>query len=306
MNEGAKIYPEARVVTANVSLLKGISTLANSHGVWYERNITNISLGLDTIADTSTSYECETSPFLSRVNPEKIGEKTAFLATASRNGVTIPIERRDVVLSEHVVDSLILGLFTDAVNGRNALNGRSVFTKKLGEMVAHPSISITDVPMDPQGNSMRRFDTEGIPTSNCGILENGVLSSFLYDCKTAAQTNTTSTGHALRGRNGTTYISPHCLRMSGPIDDITEDPCLFVHEVIGAHTANPLTGEFSVEVANAFLTEEGEFTQPIKKAMIVGNVFEMLQQIDGISAETKVFNCAIVPKMRFPSVQVIG
>ena len=160
--------------------------------------------------------------------------------------------------------------------------------------------------MDTRGNSMRRFDTEGTPASRCGIIEGGVLSSFLYDCKTAAQANTVSTGHALRGGNGATYISPHCLRVSGDVCDVTREPCLFVREVIGAHTANPLTGEFSVEVANAFLMEDGEFVQPVKKAMIAGNVFEMLRQIEGISAETKVFDGAVVPRMRISSQQVIG
>jgi PmbA protein len=306
MNEGAGMHPEARVVTACVSLSKGSSILANSHGVWYERDMTNISLGLDAIADGSTSYEYDASPFLSRIDPEKIGEKTAFLATASRNGVVVPVERRDVVLSEHVVDSLVLKLFMEAVNGRNVLTGKSIFAGKLDEMVADSSISISDVPMDPLGNSMRRFDTEGTFTSSCDILENGVLSSFLYDCKTAAEANTVSTGHAFRGGNGATYIAPHCLRVSGLVGDVTREPCLFVHEVIGAHTANPLTGEFSVEVANAFLMEDGELVQPVKKAMIAGNVFEILQRVDGVSAEIKVFNSAIVPKMRIPSMQVIG
>ncbi|HJK79127.1 MAG TPA: metallopeptidase TldD-related protein [Methanocorpusculum sp.] len=306
MNEGATAHPDARVVTAGVSLSKGSSVLANSHGVRYERQMTGISLGLDAIADGSTGYEYDASPFLSRIDPEKMGEQTAFWATASRNGVAVPTGRRDVVLSEHVVDSLILELFTEAVNGRNVLTGKSVFAGKLGENVADSSISIADVPMDPRGNSMRRFDTEGTPASRCGILEDGVLSSFLYDCKTAAQAGTASTGHALRGGNGATYISPHCLRVSGDVCDVTREPCLFVREVIGAHTANPLTGEFSVEVANAFLMENGEFVQPVKKAMIAGNVFEMLRQIDGISAETRVFDGAVVPRMRISSMQVIG
>lgn len=306
MNEGATAHPDARVVTAGVSLSKGSSVLANSHGVRYERQMTGISLGLDAIADGSTGYEYDASPFLSRIDPEKMGEQTAFWATASRNGVAVPTGRRDVVLSEHVVDSLILELFTEAVNGRNVLTGKSVFAGKLGETVADSSISIADVPMDPRGNSMRRFDTEGTPASRCGILEDGVLSSFLYDCKTAAQAGTASMGHALRGGNGATYISPHCLRVSGDVCDVTREPCLFVREVIGAHTANPLTGEFSVEVANAFLMENGEFVQPVKKAMIAGNVFEMLRQIDGISAETRVFDGAVVPRMRISSMQVVG
>ena len=308
MNEGATVYPDARVVTAGVSLSVGSSVLANSHGVRYERRMTGVSLGLDAIAETSTGYEYDSSPFLSRVEPEKMGEKTAFWATASRNGISVPTERQDVVFSEHVVASLLLDLFTEAVNGRNVLTGKSVFAGKLGETVADTSLSITDVPMDPAGNSYRRFDTEGVPTRPVEILKDGVLSSFLYDGKTAAQAKTTSTGHALRAGNGATYISPHCLRLSssnGPTD-ITAEPCIFVREVIGAHTANPLTGEFSVEVANAFVMENGRFVQPVKKAMSAGNVFEILQNISGISAETKTFDGAVVPSLRIPQMQIIG
>lgn len=306
MNEGASAHPEARVVTAGVSLSKGSSVLANSHGVFCERKMTGVSLGLDAIADGSTGYEYDAAPFLSRLDPEKTGEQTTFWATASRNGAEVATERRDVVLSEHVVNSLVLDLFTEAVNGRNVLTGKSVFAGKLGEMVADSSVSIADVPMDPRGNSMRRFDTEGTPASRCNILEKGVLTSFLYDCKTAGQAKTVSTGHALRAGNGATYISPHCLRLSGNVMDVTKEPCLFVREVIGAHTANPLTGEFSVEVANAFLMEDGAFVQPVKKAMIAGNVFEMLRGIEGISADTRTFDGAVVPKMRIPQMQVIG
>ncbi|MDU9376133.1 hypothetical protein McpSp1_07240 [Methanocorpusculaceae archaeon Sp1] len=306
MNEGATAHPDARVVTAGVSLSKGLSVLANSHGVRYERKMTGISLGLDAIAGTSTGYEYDSSPFLDRINPEKMGEQTAFWATASRNGVDVATEKRDVVFSEHVVDSLILDLFTEAVNGRNVLTGKSVFAGKLGEVVADSSLSIADVPMDPLGNSMRRFDTEGTPASRREIIANGVLSSYLYDCKTAGQAGTSSTGNALRGGNGATYIAPHCLRMFGKVSDVTKEPCMFVREVIGAHTANPLTGEFSVEVANAFLMEEGEFVQPVKKAMIAGNVFDILKNIGGISAETKTFDGAVVPKMRVCDMQVIG
>lgn len=306
MNAGADVHPDARVVTAGVSLSKGTSILANSHGIWYERKMTGIALGIDAIADDSTGYEFDTSPFQSRLDPEKMGEKTAFWATASRNGVAVPTGKQDVVFSEHVVDSLVLDLFSEAVNGRNVMTGKSVFAGKLGETVADTALSIADVPMDPAGNSFRRFDTEGTPASRCGILENGVLSAFLYDCKTASQAKTVSTGHALRGGNDATYISPHCLRIAGNVRDVTREPCLFVREVIGAHTANSLTGEFSVEVANAFLMEDGEFVQPVKKAMIAGNVFKILQTCDGISRETKTFDGAVVPMMRVPRLQVIG
>ncbi|HJJ37730.1 MAG: TldD/PmbA family protein [Methanocorpusculum sp.] len=306
MNAGAAIHPEARIVTGGVSLSNGSATIANSGGVYYMRKMSGISLGMDAICDTSTGYEYDSSPFLDRINPEKIGEDTAYWAKSSRNGVDVETKKYAVVFSEHVVDSLILDLFTEAVNGKNVLSKKSVFAGKLGEEVVHPSVSICDFPMDPAGFAWKRFDSEGTVTHDLSIVQNGVLSAFLYDVKTASQANTLSTGHAHRAGNGATFIHPHCLKIDAPKADVMDKPCLYVREVIGAHTANSLTGEFSVEVANAFFAESGRFTRPVKKAMISGNIFDILRGGVSISAETKTFDGAIVPKMRIENMQVIG
>ena len=306
MNTGATQYPESRVITASVSLSESQSVLSNTNGIWYERKHTDISVGIDAISDTSTGYEYDSSPYLSRINPEKLGENACFLAYSSKNGLNIKTEKRDVVLSERVVYSLILQIISDAINGKNALIGRSVYSKKLGEEITDTSFSLTDIPMNKNGNSLRKFDSEGTITQNCNIIDKGVLTSFLYDCKTAAQANTVSTGHAYLTGTGSTDISPHCLCINGKSTDITQDPCIYVHEVVGAHTSNPLTGDFSVEVANGYTMESGKLGQPIKKAMIAGNIFEILKQIDGFSTDTKTIGNAIVPKMRINNLQVIG
>ena len=305
MNAGAEKYSEARVVTAGVTLMKGSSVLANSNGVWLERKFSDISLGIDAICEGSTGYDSDSAPFASRLNPEKVGEQTAFFATASRGGEMIESKKYDVVFSENVVDSLVLELFSEAISGKNVLTGKSVYANSLGEAVANPAVSICDSPQEEAGDSWRRFDTEGTPAKKFDIVKDGVLSSFLYDTKTAAQAGTETTGNALRAGNGTTVISPHCLTISAPVENVLEHPCLYVKEVIGAHTANPLTGEFSVEVANAFIADGGELLRPVKKAMLAGNVFEILKGDITISQSTKAFNGALVPMMRIPDLQVI-
>ena len=305
MNAGAEKYPEARVVTAGVTLMKGSSVLANSNGVWLERKFSDISVGIDAICEGSTGYDSDSAPFAARINPEKVGEQTAFFASASRNGEMIESKKYDVVFSENVVDSLVFELFTDAVNGRNVLTGKSIYANSLGETVANPKVSLTDSPMEERGDSWRRFDTEGTPTKTQDIVKDGVLTSFLYDTKTAAQAGSKTTGNALRAGNGTTIISPHCLTISAPTENVLERPCLYVKEVIGAHTANPLTGEFSVEVANAFIAEGGKLLRPVKKAMLAGNVFDILKGDITISESAKAFSGALVPQMRIPNLQVI-
>jgi len=175
MNAGASKYPESRVVNGGVTLSRGSSIIANSNGVWLERSFTDIVLGMDAICEGSTGYDTDASPFKSRLNPEKIGENTAYFASASRNGKTVASGKYDVVFSEDVVDSLILELFTEAVNGKNVMTGQSIYADKLGETVASPTFSIIDDPMNPNGNAWRRFDTEGTPAKKTDIVKDGVL-----------------------------------------------------------------------------------------------------------------------------------
>ncbi|HJJ35947.1 MAG TPA: TldD/PmbA family protein [Methanocorpusculum sp.] len=306
MNAGAAKYPESRPVSGGVTLTKGFSHLMNTHGVDLSREYSEVALGMDAICEGSTGYSSESSPFASRISPETVGEETAFYASASRNGKSIESGKYDVVFSEDVVDSLVLELLMDAVDGRNVLTGKSVYAGKLQQQVADPALSITDVPLHPDGSAWRRFDTEGTPARDLDIIRNGVLSSYLYDAKTAAQAGVRSTGHAHRTGAGSTVIGPHCLTIAAPVEDVLERPCLYVKEVIGAHTANPLTGEFSVETANAFLAENGEFLQPVRKAMLAGNVFEILAGAVSVSKNTKAVTGALVPKMRVSGLQVIS
>jgi PmbA protein len=60
-----------------------------------------------------------------------------------------------------------------------------------------------------------------------------------------------------------------------------------VNELRGAHTANPISGDFSVEISSGFYIKNGEKVNPIKHGMIAGNVFEFLSKVKGIYGEVK-------------------
>ena len=76
--------------------------------------------------------------------------------------------------------------------------------------------------------------------------------------------------------------------------------------VLGSHTANPISGDFSVEASNAFKIENGELTDPINKAMISGNIFEIMKNVEGLNSEIKQYGSFIIPKLLVHDLRVVG
>ncbi|HTY53409.1 MAG TPA: metallopeptidase TldD-related protein, partial [Methanomicrobiales archaeon] len=84
------------------------------------------------------------------------------------------------------------------------------------------------------------------------------------------------------------------------------EKALYVHDVVGAHTANPVSGDFSVECQNPIRVEGGEFREPVRKAMLSGNLFDALRGIGGIGKGGRIVGNAILPCVRLKDMQVIG
>jgi len=187
--------------------------------------------------------------------------------------------------------------FLPALSGRNVHAGRSRLAPFLGQEVCDTALSLVDEPLHPRGLGSCLWDGEGTPTRVLKLVEKGVLRCFAYDLKTAYQFGKETTGNAVRsGLGGGVGIGFHCMTLDGPRREICEEETLWAHDVIGAHTANPLTGDFSVELANAYLCRGGTPEYPVRKAMLSGNVFEMLREIEGLSREEKVMGCCVLPR----------
>lgn len=305
--EGASEFPDAEVVGGGAGLSLGSILFANSRGIRYAEDHTSVSASLETIADQSTGFEYDRSYALD-IDPFDIGRRAAELASTSRNGVPIETGTYDILLSPIAFSSLCASLLQSAVNGRSVHMGRSFLAEKLGEMIGAEHLSVTDDPFYPGGLGNCRFDAEGVPTRKNILIQDGILQSFVYDLKTAYRFGKESTGNAARGGvAGGVSIGLHTMVFSGEtMKEPGEGSCISIHDVIGAHTANPLTGDFSVEVQNAFIMEDGACQQPVRKAMIAGNIFDMLGQITGMGGTPRRVGSVIVPPVRISGMRLVG
>jgi PmbA protein len=305
MVEGASRHP-VQVTAGSASLSVGSVTLVNSHGIRYSRNQSLVSASLETIRENSTGYEFDTS-YSCDFDPASIGDRAGFLAASSVHGKDIPTGTYDVILSPLAAAQLISAVLVPALSGRNVHAGRSRLAGSLGMQVADTAICVYDDPLLPRGLGSTRWDAEGIPTRKIPFIQDGILGKFAYDLKTAYRHGAESTGSAVRsGSDGLPAIGHHNLVIEGPETDLMDEPAVYVQDVVGAHTANPLSGDFSVELTNPFRVRDGSYESPVRKAMLSGNVFDLLFRTTGLGRDRRTIGSLIIPSIRLKDQHIIG
>lgn len=303
--EGASRYP-VNVASGSAQLSRQVTTVANSSGVMYTTPSTAVHVSVECIRDQSTGYEFNSSYRL-EPDPAGVGEKAALLAHSSAGAADIPSGQYDVILSPIALSQFLGAAFFPALSGRNVHAGRSRLAGSLGEVVMDEDLNLYDDPLDRRGLFSTRWDSEGTPAGRLDFVDAGVLQSFAYDLKTAYRYGKTTTASAVRGgAGGGPSIGIHNLVLDGRKSAIRDEPALYVHDVVGAHTANPLSGDFSVELSNAYLVEGGEFIRPVRKAMMSGNIFGMLKETGGVGRVMRVVGRMILPEIRLLRQSIIG
>ncbi|QYZ80437.1 TldD/PmbA family protein [Methanofollis formosanus] len=305
MLDGAKEH-DAAVTGGGASVSRGKVTVANTAGVLYEQERTSAGCSLECIHEQSTGYEFDTSCFAGEIDPVRVGREAAFFAEHSADGEEIETGDYDLILSPVALAQLLGYVLEPALSGRNVHAGRSWLAGKLGEVCIGEEISVYDDPLD-RGTSSTRFDAEGMPARKLTFFDHGELRSYAYDLRTAYRYGAESTGSAVRGgAGGAPAIGVHTLVIDGPRDTVDDERAVYVHDVVGAHTANPLTGDFSVELSNPSWVEGGEFTTPVKGAMYAGNVFTLLGEVVALGREERSIGGAVLPAVRLSGQRLIG
>jgi PmbA protein len=299
------------VTGSGFSASEGRSLIVNSNGVSIENEGTGFGLGLSVTiqkdGEIATAYNSQSSRFFD-IDGEKIANEVCDLAKSSLNTKSIETGDYDVVLDYYAAVGL-LQTFLGAFNGENVMRGRSILKGKIGEEIANPTLSIIDNPLLEKGMLTSKCDDEGSASQKTELVKDGVLNSFIYDIYTANTEGVKTTSNGMRGSYmSTPMISPSNLEFKfSEMKKLSEiDRGVLTTSVLGAHTANPISGDFSVEASNAFKINNGELTEPISKAMISGNIFELMKTIEGVESEIKQYGQYIIPKLLVHNLRVVG
>ena len=247
---------------------------------------------------------------LANLDPKTCAQMSAERASRLLGAKSMTSAKCAIVFEPYIAAQFI-SLLAGSFSGENVLKGKSMYADKLGALIAPENFNlIDDSTLNGQLGSFS-FDSEGTKAQRTAIIQKGVLNSFLYDCKSAAQAGTISTANSGRG----SYKSAPSIATSNyyvengniaPEEIIAQTSYgLYVTNILGAHTANTLTGDFSFG-ASGILIEKGKFTTPIRGVTIAGNLKDILAQIDLIGNDLTFFGAEGSPTLRVQNVQISG
>jgi PmbA protein len=212
-----------------------------------------------------------------------------------------------VVFDPRVANGLVRHL-TSAINGAAVARGTSFLKDKMGAAVFAPGIRIVDDPLRPRGLRSMPFDGEGLAARRLEVVEDGRLTSWLLDLRSARQLGLKSNGRAGRGASGPPYPSTTNVyldrgRLTRQALLGAVESGLYVAETIG-FGVNTITGDYS-RGATGFWIEKGELAYPVSEVTIAGNLKDMFRALT--PADDLVFRYgADAPTLRIDGMTVAG
>ncbi|ASI99173.1 TldD/PmbA family protein [Thermococcus celer] len=184
------------------------------------------------------------------------------------------------ILLEPEAFRAVLGVFLENLSGESVYHRRSRFSEP-GEEVAPGELVILDDATLPEGTGSFSFDGEGNPGERTVLVENGMVSSFLLDETYARLLGMESTGNAARDFRTVPHIGTSNVVVEPGKDDLEGFEGIIIKKVFGEHTANPVSGDFSLTVGLGYAVRNGEVV-PFRDNMLAGNVFDFLRSIAAI------------------------
>jgi PmbA protein len=240
-------------------------------------------------------------------DPAEIGRRAGERAVRRLGARKAATGKVPVVFDPRISGGLIRHM-ASAINGNAVARGTSFLKDKLGERIFAQGLTVIDDPHRPRGLRSKPVDGEGVANSRRKVIDDGVLTTWILDLRSARQLGLATTGHAARGTSAppmpaTTnlYLEPGAATPQALMADI--DQGFYVNEMMGMGV-NGVTGDYS-QGAAGFWIEHGEIAYPVSEMTVAGNLKDMFLNLS--AADDLVFRYATnAPTLRVEGMTVAG
>ncbi|MDG6220281.1 MAG: TldD/PmbA family protein [Candidatus Thermoplasmatota archaeon] len=294
--------------------------LATSNGMDVASEGTDSGGGMYTILreEPATGFHFEEHR-MADIDMVDAAKKASEMALSSKNPKKIEPGLMPVIFMPNAFSSLAEFVLAPAFYGNKVRKGESVYSDKEGEKIMPDHVSILDDGLLENGLNTSSVDDEGVPSRTNHVVEKGVFKQPLFDRASALDNGGESTGNGVRclqWSSSRSFKSPPDVKArnivlhsetSHDIEKLIGEikHGIVVHDLLGAHTSNPSSGDFSVNSSVVYLVENGEIKGPGKQVLISGNLPEAMNRIIGVANDYKNVSGGLSPiAFRLPSFAV--
>jgi TldD protein len=272
--------------------------IANSEGLYArdEQARTRFSVSCVASGDTGLQTGFETAArtmgfeLFDEVSVEELAQLAAGRAISKLSARPAPSGELPVVLAGGSGGILFHEACGHGLEADHIVKDASVYTGLVGQQVASPLVTLVDD--GTVGSEWGTFavDDEGRPAQRNVLIEQGILTDYLWDYLRARKEGRVSSGNGRRQ----TYQHLPMVRMTNTFllpgtedaDEIVAQTPKGVYVAkLGGGQVNTTTGDFVFGTTEAYLIEAGKITEPLRDANLIGNGPEILKRIDAVATD---------------------
>jgi TldD protein len=267
--------------------------IANSDGLFADDEQTRVLMRISAIANGDTGMQTGFQSMghtvgweiFDTVDVDELARDAARQAITKLRARPAPSGAVPVVIKHGTGGVLFHEACGHGLEADHVAKGASVYANKVGELVASPLVTLVDDGTLAGEWGTLGIDDEGHPTQRNTLIQDGVLTDYMWDFLRSRKD-----GHAQSG-NGRrqSYMHLPMVRMTntfvldGPDDpdDIISatDSGVYIAK-LGGGQVNTASGDFVFGMTEAYLIENGEITEPLREGNLIGNGPEVLRDID--------------------------
>lgn len=208
------------------------------------------------------------------------------------HGRSLPSGVYTLVLEPEVTASF-LSVLADLFSASNVCKGMSMLGDRMGGTVASSVLTLIDDGRLYGEAGTSYCDSEFVPTSRTVLVERGKLCGWLCNLQYGHRLGLPSTGNGYRGVSSLPDVDVSnffVLPGTRSAEEIRQanDGCFCVTELMGLHTVDTATGDFSLAARGLYL--KGGLFRPVSSVTIAGNLTEFLNKITEVGSDLRFYD----------------
>ena len=272
--------------------------VANTDGVLAEDRIVRCLTRVNVVADGDTGMQTGFQSMghtigyeiFDKVDVDELARDAARQAITKLKARPAPSGTMPVVIKRGTGGVLFHEACGHGLEADLIAKGASVYAGKVGELVASPLVTLVDDGTVAEEWGTLAFDDEGHPTQRNVLIQDGVLTDYMWDYIRAKKEGRQPRGNGRRE----SYKHLPMVRMTNTFvldgsddeDDIIRSTEHGVYVAkLGGGQVNTATGDYVFGMVEAYLIENGEITEPLREGNLIGNGPQTLRDIDMLAGD---------------------